>query len=314
MSEGPRTIAGVFGYSVVGLRILRADGSGGPLQVDNVDGRGLDLGAQWQSFFRRERSDHVVRSRRYWRSISAQPGTQPGGAYCWIRLDVEYGPNGVPGRVLDTSGGRQTARVRAQDATVHRYRHVLVVPKGASAALLAAEVIGRSHAFRGPLAAFVADLESSAPDVRIECEYLADGEYWEEFLAQAAFVSATLSRQTAMPAYASGGLSGQSVAATIETTIKASGRGARLPKALLRPLLDRSISPRDAFGVGFDPERTSLLLECRGQRRQVYLEAAEPVRLVYPLGDPDRADQPSDAEFISSASAAMSRLLKAFPR
>ena len=50
----------------------------------------------------------------------------------------------------------------------------------------------------------------------------------------------------------------------METTIKASGRGVRLPKALLRPLLERSISPRDAFGVSFDPERTSLLLESPG--------------------------------------------------
>jgi hypothetical protein len=303
----------VFGYSVIGLRIRRADGSGGPLQVDNVDGRGLDLGAQWQAFFRGERSDHVVRSRRYWRSHAAQPCAQPASAHRWIRLDVEYGPNGVPGRVLDTAAGRQTARVRSQDATVHRYRHLLVVPKGASAALLASEVIGRSHAFRGPLTAFVAALESSVPDVRAEFEYLADGEYWEEFLDHAAFVSATLSRQTAVPAYTSGGISGQSFAATMETTIKASARGARLPKALLRPLLHRSITPRDAFGVGFDPERTSLLLECRGQRRQISLDAGEPARLVYPLGDPDRLDQPSDTEFVGAAAAAMCRLLSAFP-
>ena len=133
----------MFGYSVVGLRVRRADGSGGPLQVDNVDGRGLDLGARWQAFFRSERSDHVVRSRRYWHSAAAQRCPQPAGSQRWIRLDVEYGPNGVPGRVLDTSAGRQTARVRSQDATVHRYRHLLAVPKGAAAAVLAAEVIGR---------------------------------------------------------------------------------------------------------------------------------------------------------------------------
>ena len=179
--------------------------------------------------------------------------------------------------------------------------------------MLAAEVIGRSHAFRGPLSAFVADLESSVPDVRVEFEYLADGEYWEGFLEQAVLVSATLSRQSAIPAYASGGISGQSVAATMETTIKASGRGVRLPKALVRPLLSRVISPREAFGVSFDPERTSLLLESGGQRRQLYLDAAEPARLVYPLGDPERRDQPADPEFVSAASATMSRLLKAFP-
>jgi hypothetical protein len=303
----------VFGYSVVGLRVRRADGSGGPLQVDNLDGRGLDLGARWQSFFHSERSDHVVRSRRYWHSAAAQPCPQPAGSQRWVRLDVEYGPNGVPGRVLDTSAGRQTARVRSQDATVHRYRHLLAVPKGTAAAVLAAEVIGRSHAFRGPLRAFVADLESSVPDVRVEFEYLADGEYWEGFLEQAALVSATLSRQTAIPAYASSGISGQSVAATMETTIKASGRGVRLPKALLRPLLNRAVSPREAFGVSFDPDRTSLLLERGGQRRQVYLDASEPARLVYPLGDPERRDQPADPEFVGAAAATMSRLLKAFP-
>jgi hypothetical protein len=303
----------VFGYSVVGLRVRRADGSGGPLQVDNVDGRGLDLGARWQAFFGSERSDHVLRSRRYWHSAAAQRCPQPAASQRWVRLDVEYGPNGVPGRVLDTSAGRQTARVRSQDATVHRYRHLLAVREGAAAAVLAAEVIGRSHAFRGPLLAFVADLESSVPDVRVEFEYLADGEYWEGFLEQAALVSVTLSRQTAVPAYVSGGISGQSVAATMETTIKASGRGVRLPKALVRPLLNRAISPREAFGVSFDPDRTSLQLESGGQRRQIYLDAAGPARLVYPLGDPERRDQPADPEFVSTASATMSRLLKAFP-
>jgi hypothetical protein len=179
--------------------------------------------------------------------------------------------------------------------------------------LLACEVIGRSHAFRGPLTAFAADLESRLPDVRVEFEYLADGEYWEGFLEQAELVSATLSRQTALPSYAGGGISGQAVAASMETTVKASGRGVRLPKALLRRLLNRSISPRDAFGVGFDPDRTSLLLESRGQRRQIYLDGGEPARLVYPLGNPDRPDQPADAEFVGAAATTMSRLLKAFP-
>ncbi len=302
----------MFGYSVVGLRVRRADGSGGPLQVDNVDGRGLDLGAQWQAFFHGERSDHVVRTRRYWRSSAARRCSQPASPHRWIRIDVEYGPNGVPGRVLDTAVGVPTARVRLQDATVHRYRHLLAVPRGGTAALLAAEVIGRSHAFRGPISAFVAHLESSVPDVRVAFEYLADGEYWDQFLTQASLVSATLTRQTALPAYASGGISGQSSAATMETTIKATGRGMRLPKALLRPLLERSITPRDAFGVGFDPERASLLLERHGQRRQVYLDTAEPARLSYPLGDPERADQPADAEFVGAAAATMSRLLQRF--
>jgi len=225
---------------------------------------------------------------------------------------VEYGPNGIPGRVLDTSAGQATAQVRPQDATVHRFRHLLAIPAAGTAALLAAEVIGRSHAFRGPVNAFASHLTQAAPDVAVQFEYLADGEYWDGFLAQAALLSATLTRQAAIPAYSSGGISGQSVAASIETTIKASGRGVRLPKALLRPLLERSISPRDAFGVGFDPERTSLLLECRGQRRQVYLDAAEPVRLVYPLGDPGRASQPDDAEFVADAAATIARLLKRF--
>lgn len=294
------------------MRVRRADGSGGPLQVDNVDGRGLDLGQQWQAFFRDELSDHLVRTRRYWRSSPARPCSPPSGPHRWIGLDVEYGPNGIPGRVLDTSAGQATARVRPQDATVHRYRHLLAIPVAGTAALLAAEVIGRSHAFRGPVTAFVAHLESSVPDVRVEFEYLADGEYWDEFLTQAVLVSATLTRQAAIPAYASGSISGQSVAATLETTIKASGRGVRLPKALLRPLLERSVTPRDAFGVSFDPERTSLLLECRRQRRQIYLDAAEPARLVYPLGDPDRASQPEDPEFVSAAAATIARLLKRF--
>ncbi|HEX4017456.1 MAG TPA: hypothetical protein VHX15_12045, partial [Frankiaceae bacterium] len=275
----------MYGYSVVGLRVRRADGSGGPLQIDNVDGRGLDLGAQWQAFFRDERSDHLVRSRRYWRSSPVRRSVQPSSPHRWLRLDVEYGPNGIPGRVLDTAAGRPTASVRPQDATVHRYRHLLAVPRAGTAALLAAEVIGRSHAFRGPVSAFTAHLEQAITDVRVESEYLADGEYWDEFLERAALVSATLTRQSAIPAYSSGSISGQSVQATIETTIKATARGARLPKALLRPLLARSVSPRDAFGVSFHPERTSLLLECRGQRRQVYLDASEPARLVYPLGD-----------------------------
>jgi hypothetical protein len=160
--------------------------------------------------------------------------------------------------------------------------------------------------------AFAAHLQSAAPDVRVEFEYLADGEYWEGFLAEAVLVSASLTRQAAIPAYSSGSISGQSVAATMETTFRASGRGMRLPKALLRPLLERTVSPRDAFGVGFDPERTSLLLECRGQRRQIYLDAAEPVHLVYPLGDPGRVSQPDDAEFLSAAAATISRLLKRF--
>jgi hypothetical protein len=302
----------VYGYSVVGLRVRRADGGAGPLQVDNLDGRGLDLGARWQAFFRGEQSDHVVRSRRYWRSSPARRCSQPSSPHRWIRLDIEYGPNGIPGRVLDTSAGQPTARVRPQDATVYRYRHLLAVPKAGTAVLLAAEVIGRSHAFRGPVNAFVAHLESCLPEVRVEFEYLADGEYWDEFLAQAVLVSATLTRQSAIPAYASGGVSGQSVAATLETTIKATGRGLRLPKALLRPLVERTVSPRDAFGVGFDPERTSLLLECRGQRRQVYLDAAEPVRLVYPLGDPARADQPGEGEFVSAAADTINRLLARF--
>jgi hypothetical protein len=302
----------VYGYSVVGLRVRRADGSGGPLQVDNVDGRGLDLGALWQRCFHDECCDHVVRTRRYWRSSPARRCSQPSSPHRWIRLDVEYGPNGIPGRVLDTSAGQVTARVRPQDATVHRYRHLLAIPAAGTAALLAAEVIGRSPAFRGPVNAFVAHLESTVPDVQVEFEYLADGEYWDEFLTQAVLVSATLTRQAAIPAYASGSISGQSVAATMETTIKASGRGMRLPKALLRPLLERSVSPRDVFGVGFDPERTSLLLECRGQRRQIYLDAAEPGRLVYPLGDPDRASQPEDAEFVAAAAATITRLLARF--
>ena len=303
----------MYGYSVVGLRVRRADGSGSPLQIDNVDGRGLDLGEQWQAFFGAERSDHLVRTRRYWRSSPSRQCAQPSGPHRWLRLDVEYGPNGIPGRVLDTSAGRPTARVRPQDATVHRYRHLLAVPPGGSAALLAVEVIGRSHAFRGPVSGFGAHLERAVPDVRVQFEYLADGEYWDEFLAQAALVSATLTRQAALPAYSSGSLSGQSVAATVETTIKASGRGVRLPKALLRPLLERSVTPRDAFGVGFDPERTSLLLECRGQRRQVYLDAAEPLRLVYPLGEPARASQPDDGEFVAEAAATLTRLLGRFP-
>jgi hypothetical protein len=303
----------VYGYSVVGLRVRRADGSGGPLQVDNLDGRGLDLGARWQAFFHDEQSDHVVRTRRYWRSTPARRCPQPSSPHRWIRLDVEYGPNGIPGRVLDTAAGQPTARVRPQDATVHRYRHLLAVPAAGTAVLLAAEVIGRSHAFRGPVKAFVAHLESVLPDVQVEFEYLADGEYWDDFLTQAVLVSATLTRQTAIPAYASGSISGQSVAATVETTIKASGRGVRLPKGLLRPLLERSVSPRDAFGVSFDPERTSLLLECRGQRRQIYLDAAEPARLVYPLGDPGRASQPEDAEFVAAAAATLTRLLTRFP-
>jgi hypothetical protein len=303
----------VYGYSVIGLRVRRADGSGGPLQIDNVDGRGLDLGAQWQAFFRDERSDHVVRTRRYWRSAPVRRASQPSSPHRWFRLDVEYGPNGIPGRVLDTSAGQPTARVRPQDATVHRYRHLLAIPKAGTVALLAGEVIGRSPAFRGPVNAFVAHLESSVPDIEVHFEYLADGEFWDGFLAEAALVSATLTRQSAIPAYSSGSISGQSVAATMETTVKASGRGKRLPKALLRPLLERAISPRDAFGVGFDPERTSLLLECRGQRRQIYLDTAEPGHLVYPLGDPARAGQPDHTEFISEAAATLTRLLKRFP-
>ena len=302
----------MYGYSVIGLRVRRADGSGGPLQIDNVDGRGLDLGTLWQAFFRDECSDHLVRTRRYWRSSPARRCSQTSSPARWVRLDVEYGPNGVPGRVLDTSAGQATASVRPQDATVHRYRHLLAVAPAGTAALLAAEVIGRSHAFRGPVNAFVAHLGSTVPDVQVEFEYLADGEYWDEFLTHAVLVSATLTRQSAIPAYVSGGISGQSVAATVETTIKAAGRGMRLPKALLRPLLERSVSPRDAFGVGFDPERTSLLLECRGQRRQVYLDIAEPARLVYPLGDPDRASQPADAEFMAAAAATVGRLLSRF--
>ncbi len=302
----------MYGYSVIGLRVRRADGCGGPLQVDNVDGRGLDLGAQWQTFFRDERSDHVVRTRRYWRSSPARRSIQPPSPHRWIRLDVEYGPNGIPGRVLDTSAGMPTARVRPQDATVHRYRHLLAIPTAGTAALLAAEVVGRSPAFRGPVGAFAAEWERAVPGVRVEFEYLADGEYWEGFLAEAVLVSASLTRQAALPAYSSGSLSGQSVAATVETTIKASGRGMRLPKALLRPLLERVVSPRDAFGVSFDPERTSLLLECRGQRRQVYLDATEPMHLVYPLGDPGRVTQPDDAEFLGEAAATITRLLKRF--
>lgn len=302
----------MFGYSVVGLRVRRVDASGGPLQVDNVDGHGLDLGAQWLECFRGERSARVVRSRRYWRSAGVQPCPQARQRGQWLRLDVEYGINGVPGRVLDTDAGVPTAQVRQQDATVHRYRHLLAVPRGGSAALLAAEVIGRSHAFRGPVSVFTAHLETVLPDVRVESEYLADGEYWSEFLAEAALVSATLSRQSAIPRYASSGISGQSIAATMETTIKAAGRGARLPHALIRPLLERAVSAREVFGVGFDPERVSLLLEHSGRRRQVWLDAAQPARLVYPLGDPERPDQPSDAEFTAAAAATMSRLLKAF--
>jgi hypothetical protein len=302
----------VFGYSVVGLRVRRADASGGPLQVDNLDGHGLDLGTQWMECFRGERSARVSRSRRYWRSAGVQPCPQARRHGQWLRLDVEYGVNGVPGRVLDTAAGLPTAQVRLQDATVHRYRHLLAVPRGGSAALLAAEVIGRSHAFRGPVTTFEAHLGTVLPDVRLEFEYLADGEYWHGFLTEAALVSATLSRQSAVPRYASGGISGQSIAATIETTIKAAGRGARLPQALIRPLLERSVSPREVFGVGFDPERVSLLLEHGGRRRQVYLDAAEPARLVYPLGDPERGDQPTDGEFTAAAAGTISRLLKAF--
>ena len=70
----------MFGYSVVGLRVRRADGSGGPLQVDNVDGRGLDLGARWQAFFRSERSD----SRRAQPALLAQRGRAALPAAGWL--------------------------------------------------------------------------------------------------------------------------------------------------------------------------------------------------------------------------------------
>jgi hypothetical protein len=315
----PRIVGGleharrVYGYNVVAIRVERTSGGTGPLQIDNLDGQGYDLLAEWQSFFRTTRSDHVVRARRYWQTIPARRHAQPGSPHTWGRLDVEYGPNGIPGRVFDTAGNRATATVRPQDATVHRFRHLLARPRGGAAALLAAEVIGRSRAFKGPVDAFRRHLETAHADLRVEFEYLADGDYWEEFLARASLISATLTRQTSIPGYTSGGASGQSIAATMQTTIKATGRGLRLPSALLRPLLERRLSPRQAFGVSFDPERTSLLLESEGQRRQVYLEAGEPANLVYPIGDPDRRDQPPDGEFFSAASETLGRLLSRFP-
>ncbi len=303
----------MYGYNIVAIRAERRDGVGGPLQIDNLDGQGLDLAAEWSAFFRQARSDHVVRVRRYWQSAPAVAHSAPRSPHRWHRLDVEYGPNGIPGRVFDTEAGQATAVVRAQDATIHRYRHLLIRPVGGTAGLLAVEVIGRSRAFRGPTDAFRKHLEAEHPDLRLSFDYLADGDFWEQFLAGASFVSATLSRQGSIPPYTRGGASGRSTAATWETTVKAAGRGGRLPAGLVRPLIERRVSPREAFGVSFDPERTSLLLEAEGQRRRVYLDSGEVADLVYPLGELDRRTQPPDSEFVAAATATCERLLRSFP-
>lgn len=301
----------MFGYHVVAIHVQRDGVTGSPLQIDNLDGQGLDLAAQWRAFFAAPRSEHLVRTRRYWQ-VAAARRHAAAGPDAWLRLDIEYGANGVSGRVFDTTAGRPTAMVRSRDATVHRYRHLLLRPVGGSAALLAAEVIGRGRAFKGPVDAFRRHLEAAHPGLRLTFEYLADGEFWEQFLEGATLVSATLTRQTSIPAYTSGSSSGASVEATMEMKLKASGRGLRLPSALVRPLLYRTISARDAFGVSFDPERLSLLLESEGQRRQIYLDRGEPADLVYPVGDPDRPDQPSEAEFVGAASETLGRLLTRF--
>jgi hypothetical protein len=302
----------VYGFDMIAIRVKVKDGGSGPQQIDNLDGRGLDFQVEWRAFFQTLQADHMVRARRYWQTTPSRAHRAPGSSAGWTRLDVEYGPNGIPGRVFDTDEGRATATVRPQDATVHRYRHLLARPRGGTAALLAAEVVGRSRAHRGPTDAFRKHFETCHTDFKVDFEYIADGEYWEEFLEAASLVSVTLTRQTSIPGYLDGDVSGQTLAANIETTIKAAGRGHRLPASVVRPLLERRVNPRDAFGVQFDPDRTCLQLEASGQTRRVYLEADETPSLVYPIGDPDRPDQPADGEFVAAATETTERLLAGF--
>jgi hypothetical protein len=258
----------MYGYNVVAVRVDRKDGSGGPQQVDNVDGRGGDLHQIWRAYFDTEPRDHVTKTRRYWQAARTGNHAMPGSSAAWSVLDLEYGPSGIPGRVVDTSNGRQRAAVRPRDAALHRYRHLVARPGGGSALLVGAEVIGRSRAVRGPLAAFQKDFEINHSGLRLEFDYVTDGEYWQEFLAKSSMVSATLTRQSAAPAYLSRTISGADELAVWETTIKPVGRGRRWASTVVPALLNGQVSPRDAFGIEFQPDRTAILLEADGQRRR----------------------------------------------
>ncbi len=301
----------MYGYSVTAVRVVRTGAEDAPLQVDNLDGRGLDLTSEWRRFFSQPQEDHQIRIRRYWQSSACgRPINREGVP--WIHLEVEYGPNGIPGRVLDTVSGRQTAPVRVQDATVHNYRHVLTRPTGGTAALLAGEQIGRSRAQAGPLDAFRKHFEASQHGLRLSFESVTDGEYWQQFLANAALLSATLTRQASAPSYLSLSSSGQQQLAKYETTVKPAGRGARWPASVLPPLFRGAVQPGEVFGVGFEPDQTSLVLLANGQRRTIVLNADEPPSFTYPVGNLDRSDQPGGQEFFLAAEGTLDRLLPSF--
>jgi len=304
----------MYGYLVMGITVTPRMGGSGPAQIDSIDGSRLDFAAEWRRYFSSRQSAVDFRMRRYWDTASIRPHRVPSSPHSWSVLEVRYGPTGIPGDVINTIAGQSTSIVGVDDATTHNYRNVLLRPRGARVALLAAEVIGRSRPVSKLLAAFRADFQSQHPDYDVDHETLADGQYWESFLENAEFVALNVTRQQPIPGYFDADGSGANIVATIKTRIEAAGRGRRLPRQLIPGLLYRDVRPEQAFGLDFEPESVSLVLEADGTQKTIELATGEQPVFVYPIGREDRRDRPTTQEFLHETTQTLVRLLDTFPQ
>jgi hypothetical protein len=297
----------------MGITVTPRMGDSGPAQIDSIDGSRLDFAREWTRYFSSGPSNTDIRARRYWDTADLQRHREPGSPHYWTRLEVRYGPTGVPGDVVDTTIGRSTAAVGVDDATTHNYRHLLLRPKGARIALLAAEVIGRSRPVSKLLAAVRDDFQSQHPDFWVDYEVLADGQYWASFLENADLVALNVTRHREIPGYLDTDGDGATLVATMKTRIEAAGRGRRLPRQLIPGLLNRDVSPEQAFGLDFVPDTVSLVLEADGTQKTIVLDAGEQPVFVYPIGQEDRRDRPPTREFLDEVQPTLLRLLATFP-
>lgn len=303
----------MYGYIVLGITVTPNNAFGSPAQIDSLNGATLDFADEWRRYFGARPNGTDLRTRRYWDSEPTKRHLEPGSPHRWSRLYVRYGPTGIPGDVVDTTVGTSTAAVGVDDATTHNYRHLLLRPTGGRVAMLAAEVIGRGRAASRIIDAFRKDFEQAHPQYNVEYETLADGEYWDSFLENADFIAMNVTRHRPVAGYFDADGDGAETIVEVKSTIQAAGRGARLRRGWLRPLLSRDVTVQDVFGLDFEPERASVVLESEGQRKTIVLDAGEDPAFVYPLGDDDRRDRPSNTEFFEAAVATMTRLLASYP-
>lgn len=303
----------MYGYAVFAITVTPKGNASGPAQIDSLNGGNLTFDSVWRRYFQGRRSGNDLKTRRYWDTRGARVRRQPGSQAAWSTLDVRYGPSGVPGEVIDTIAGASMTTVRVDDATTHNYRHLLVCNPGQRVALLAAEVIGRMRAAPRILDAFRTDFERSYPQYVVDYETLADGQYWNSFLANAELIAVNVTRHHAIPGYTDRTGAGAEEIAVIKSRIEAAGRGRRLSRRLIPALLRHDVSVQEVFGLDYVPESASLVLRAEGQQKTISLDMGIDPAFIYPLGAEDRRDRPRTADFLTETTATLERLLQSYP-